>query len=86
MQIFLRLGGSDDARHISEIRFKTWGCPAAIASCSKLTEMVKGRTVSEALAVEWGHVLEALGGLPLGKHHCPKLAVSALKSALKGES
>jgi len=79
----LREADAGDRAIIADIRFRTWGCPAAIASCSKLTEMVKGRSVEGALRVEWGEVLSALGGLPLGKHHCPKLAVTALRNALK---
>ena len=85
VQMFVKLGGAGDGNSttIADIRFKTWGCPAAIASCSKLTEMVKGSPVAEALSVTPGNLLEAIGGLPLGKHHCPRLAVAALRDALE---
>ena len=70
---------------VSEIAFRTYGCGAAIASCSKLTDMVKGKPASEALSVTPAMLLEALGGLPLGKRHCPEMAISALRKALIGD-
>jgi nitrogen fixation NifU-like protein len=80
VKLFFRLDGDT----IAEISFQTYGCAAAIASCSKLSEMVKGKTVAEALTVTSESLLEALGGLPLGKRHCPTLAVAALRKALVG--
>ena len=71
-----------ERERIAEIAFKTFGCAASIASCSVLTEMVKGRTVREALAVSRDELAEALGGLPLGKEHCPGMALGALRKAL----
>ena len=62
--------------------FKTYGCPASIASCSKLTEMVKGKSVQEAISITPEMLLEAVGRLPLGKQHCPQMAVAALRKAL----
>ena len=78
VQIFVKL----KADVVQEISFLTYGCGAAIASCSMLTEMVKGRTVQEAAGVSPDALLEALGGLPLGKRHCPRMAVAALRNAL----
>jgi len=69
---------------IDEISFQTYGCPAAIASASKLTDMVKGKTVEEALGTAPEALIEAIGGLPLGKHHCARIAVGALRDALAG--
>jgi nitrogen fixation NifU-like protein len=67
---------------IAEIAFRTYGCGAAIASCSVLTEMVKGMSAAQAKGVTSENVLQSLGGLPLGKRHCPGLAVSALQAAI----
>lgn len=80
MQIFVKLRSGV----IADISFKTYGCGASIASCSKLTEMAIGKTVSEALSITPAMLLEALGGLPLGKRHCPGMAISALRKALTG--
>lgn len=68
---------------IAGIAFKTYGCGASIAASSLLTEMAKGMTPAEALRLTSEKLLEKLGGLPLGKRHCPELAVAALHSALK---
>ena len=67
---------------IEDVRFKTFGCGAAIASSSILTEMVKGKTVSEAEKISKDTVVKELGGLPEHKVHCSLLAVDALKEAI----
>jgi nitrogen fixation NifU-like protein len=72
----------DDDR-ISDIRFKTFGCAAAVATSSMLTELVKGRTLQEAARVSNAIVAEALGGLPAQKMHCSNLAADALRVALE---
>jgi len=67
---------------IKDIRFKTFGCAAAIASSSMLTEMAKGKTLDEAYSITIDQIVEALGGLPEHKIHCSVLAADALKAAI----
>ncbi|MDP8229836.1 MAG: Fe-S cluster assembly scaffold protein NifU [Candidatus Gorgyraea atricola] len=67
---------------IVDAKFKTYGCGAAIATSSMVTELVKGKTVDEALKLSNRAVAEALGGLPPIKMHCSLLAEQALKSAI----
>lgn len=67
---------------IADIKFKTFGCGSAIASSSMATEMVKGKTIDEAMAVTNKAVAGALDGLPPVKMHCSVLAEQAIKSAL----
>ena len=67
---------------ITEAKFKTFGCGAAIATSSMVTELVKGKTVTEALKISNRAVAEALGGLPPIKMHCSVLAEDALQAAI----
>lgn len=68
---------------IKDIKFKTFGCGAAIAVSSIVTEMVKGKTLDEAMALTKEKVAEALGGLPPNKVHCSNLGADALHKAVE---
>lgn len=78
-RVYLKIEGDV----ITDIRFKTFGCGAAIASSSMMTEMLKGRTIKQALALTNQQVVDALEGLPEVKIHCSVLAEDALYTALK---
>ena len=80
MRMFLDI---DDKTHIiKECKFKTFGCGAAVATSSMATEMVKGKTIQEAMEVTNKAVMEALDGLPPVKVHCSLLAEEAIHAAL----
>ncbi|SHJ59293.1 Fe-S cluster assembly scaffold protein NifU [Parasporobacterium paucivorans] len=72
----------DESGVIQDVKFKTFGCGAAVATSSMATELIKGKTVQEALRVTNKAVLEALDGLPAQKVHCSLLAEEAIHAAL----
>ena len=76
----MELRGS--AACIAEARFSTYGCPAATACGQWVTSWVAGKSAETARLLEAGDLERVLGGLPLGKQHCAKLAVNSLRSAL----
>ena len=78
MRIYLKI----DNGIITDCKFKTYGCASAIATSSIATEMIKGHSVEEAVALSNKAVVEALGGLPTHKIHCSVLAEQAVKAAL----
>ena len=78
MKMYLKI--KDD--RIEDAKFETFGCGSAIASSSMATELIKGKTVDEALAVTNRQVVDALGGLPAHKLHCSVLAEEAIKAAV----
>lgn len=67
---------------ISDVKFKTFGCGAAVATSSMATELIKGKSIDDALKLTNKAVVEALDGLPAVKLHCSVLAEQAIKSAL----
>ncbi|MHB8154914.1 MAG: Fe-S cluster assembly scaffold protein NifU [Candidatus Omnitrophota bacterium] len=79
MKMYLRI----EHDIIVDVKFKTFGCGAAVATSSMVTEMVKGKSITEALTITNKAVAQALGGLPAIKMHCSVLAEEALRSALK---
>lgn len=79
MKIFLKV----ENNVIKDIKFKTFGCGAAIATSSMVTEMAMGKTIDEALELTNAAVAEALDGLPTQKMHCSNLAADALHEAIK---
>lgn len=79
MKIYLKINNNI----IVDVKFETFGCGSAIASSSMATEMIKGKPISDALALTNKAVVEALDGLPAHKLHCSVLAEEAVKAALK---
>jgi len=73
----------DMEEYISDIKFQTFGCGAAVATSSKVTEMMMGKTLAEAERLTNAEVAHELGGLPPVKMHCSNLAASALHAAIK---
>lgn len=80
MELYIKV---DENEVVTDAKFKTFGCGAAIATSSMVTEMVIGKKVSEAEKVSNKAVAEALGGLPKIKMHCSVLAEEALRKAIK---
>jgi nitrogen fixation protein NifU and related proteins len=79
MKIFLKV----EDNVIKDIKFKTFGCGAAIATSSMVTEMAIGKTLDEAMQLTNAAVADALDGLPANKMHCSNLAADALHEAIK---
>ncbi len=79
MWLYIKVGKNDV---IKDIKFQTYGCLAAIASSSMITEMAKGKTIKEAIEINRQEIVKELGGLPAIKIHCSVLAADALYEAI----
>ena len=80
MRMYLKV---DENQVITDVKFNTFGCGSAIATSSMATELIKGKTVKEALELSNKAVVEALDGLPVHKLHCSVLAEQAVRAAVK---
>lgn len=78
MKLYIKV----ESDRIIDVKFKTFGCGAAVATSSMVTELVKGKTLEEALKISNKTVIEALDGLPKNKIHCSVLAEEAVKAAI----
>ena len=84
MKIYLKIGKNDRGEEVIEdVKFQTLGCGAAIATSSMATDLVKGKTIDEAMKITNQKVAEELGGLPKAKLHCSNLAADAIRKAIK---
>ena len=79
MTVYIKIKDSK----LEDVKFKTFGCGAAIATSSMITELAKGKTIEEALKITRGDVADSLGGLPPVKMHCSNLAADALHAAIE---
>ena len=79
MKIFLKV---KDGK-IKKIKFQTYGCVSAIASSDMLCDLVKGKTIKDALKIEYSDIMKGLGGLPEVKIHCSVLGIQAIRKAIK---
>ncbi len=80
MKIYIDI---DENEEIKDIKFNTFGCGAAVATSSMVTELVKGKTLDEAMDITNEEIAEALDGLPPAKMHCSNLAADAVKDAIE---
>jgi len=79
MTIYIKVNDN----RLEDIKFKTFGCGAAIATSSMITELARGKTIEEALKISRGDVADSLGGLPPIKMHCSNLAADGLHAAIQ---
>ena len=83
MWLYIKVGKDRKGREIiKDIKFETFGCVAAIATSSVITDLAKGKTLKEAMKIDRNKIVESLGGLPPIKIHCSVLAASALSEAI----
>ncbi len=83
MWIYIKVGKNDKGEEIlSDIKFKTFGCGAAVATSSMITELAKGKTLEEGMKITRGDIADSLGGLPPIKMHCSNLAADGLHAAI----
>ncbi|MBZ9572014.1 iron-sulfur cluster assembly scaffold protein [Patescibacteria group bacterium] len=83
MWLYIKVGKNTKGKDkIKDIKFETFGCVAALATSSVITDLAKGKKIEEALKIERDKVIKSLGGLPPIKHHCSLLAIDALSEAI----
>jgi nitrogen fixation NifU-like protein len=82
MKLYIKVKESKGKEIIKDIKFETFGCVAAIATSSVITDIVKGKSIDEALKIKKENIVKKLGGLPPIKIHCSLLAVDALNAAI----
>lgn len=78
VKVWIKVAGT----HLVDVKYKVFGCPAAIAVCSMMSELAIGKHVDDAYEITDAQVAEALGGLPEQKYHCSNLAASSLQKAI----
>ncbi len=83
MYIYIKVEEKNGAEIIKEVSFQTFGCAAAIATSSMITELAKGKTLDDAMKISRNDVAESLDGLPPIKLHCSNLAADGLQDAIK---
>ncbi|MHA1195106.1 MAG: Fe-S cluster assembly scaffold protein NifU [Promethearchaeota archaeon] len=83
MYIYIKVGKENGKEIIKDISFQTFGCAAAIATSSMITELAKGKTLDEAIKITRKDVADALDGLPPIKMHCSNLAADGLRTAIE---
>jgi len=83
MWVYIKVGKENGKELIKDIKFKTFGCAAAIATSSMITQLAKGKSIREAEKITRNDVAESLKGLPPIKMHCSNLASDALRAAIK---
>ncbi len=82
MKLYIKVKKEKDKEIITDVKFHTLGCAAAIATSDAICEMAKGKTIKEALKIQYKDVVKKLGSLPQIKIHCASLAQEGLKSAI----
>ncbi|MFH1503647.1 MAG: iron-sulfur cluster assembly scaffold protein [Candidatus Diapherotrites archaeon] len=83
MWVYIKVGKDKKRKEIiKDIKFKTFGCAAAIATSSMITQVAKGKTLEEAEKIKYKEVVDSLGGLPPIKIHCSHLAIETLNKAI----
>lgn len=83
MRVYIKVGTKNGEEYIEDIKFKTLGCAAAIASSSMMTELVKGKTIAEVAKVSKDDINKELGILPKQKYHCSILSADAIQKAIE---
>lgn len=83
MELYIKVKVKDGKEYLEDVKFKTFGCVAAISTSSMITELAKGKTLGEAEKIGKDNIADALEGLPPVKMHCSILAADALRAAIK---